>query len=86
MSLELEKMFTSFIDSRVPENWENVAYPSLKPLGTWVTDLIERLVQNIVILLEILQIMVRIRQDGFILVVCHVLPIRFHDCSQIGVC
>lgn len=44
MSIELEKMFTSFLDSRVPENWENVAYPSLKPLGSWVTDLIQRIV------------------------------------------
>ena len=44
MSLELEKMFVSFIDARVPENWEKVAYPSLKPLGSWVTDLIQRLV------------------------------------------
>lgn len=44
MSLELEKMFVSFIDAKVPENWEKVAYPSLKPLGSWVTDLIQRLV------------------------------------------
>jgi len=28
---------------RVPPAWETVAYPSLKPLGTWVSDLIERL-------------------------------------------
>lgn len=39
MSIELEKMFNSFLDAKVPENWENVAYPSLKPLGSWVTDL-----------------------------------------------
>lgn len=44
MSLELEKMFNSFLDQKVPENWENVAYPSLKPLGSWVADLIQRLV------------------------------------------
>lgn len=43
MSLELEKMFNSFIDAKVPENWENVGYPSLKPLGSWVIDLIQRL-------------------------------------------
>ena len=40
MSLELEKMFYSFINKKVPENWENVAYPSLKPLGTWFEDFI----------------------------------------------
>ena len=39
MSIVLEKMFDSFILKRVPENWEKVAYPSLKPLGAWVTDL-----------------------------------------------
>ncbi|CAK85038.1 unnamed protein product (macronuclear) [Paramecium tetraurelia] len=43
MSIELEKMFNSFLDAKVPENWENVAYPSLKPLGSWVTDLNQRL-------------------------------------------
>jgi dynein heavy chain len=44
MSFELEKMYTSFFNQKVPDNWENVAYPSLKPLGSWVTDYIERLV------------------------------------------
>jgi dynein heavy chain len=45
MSMELERMFNSFFNSKVPENWENVAYPSLKPLASWVADLIERLVK-----------------------------------------
>ena len=35
-------MFDSFLLKRVPELWEKVAYPSLKPLGTWVPDLLER--------------------------------------------
>lgn len=39
MSITLERMFDSFLLKRVPANWEKVAYPSLKPLGTWVTDL-----------------------------------------------
>lgn len=43
MSLDLEKMSTSFLNKKVPENWENHAYPSLKPLGSWVNDFIERL-------------------------------------------
>ena len=43
MSLTLEKIFTSFLNQKVPENWEDVAYPSLKPLASWTTDLIERL-------------------------------------------
>lgn len=40
MSLTLESMFDSFLLKRVPANWEKVAYPSLKPLGSWVTDLL----------------------------------------------
>jgi dynein heavy chain len=44
MSIELEMMFSSFMNQKVPENWENAAYPSLKPLGSWVNDMIERLV------------------------------------------
>lgn len=44
MSQDLETMFFSFMNSKVPENWEKYAYPSLKPLGSWVIDMIERLV------------------------------------------
>ena len=43
MSLELEKMGVSFLNAKVPEAWEKVAYLSLKPLGSWVKDLIDRL-------------------------------------------
>lgn len=35
-------MFNAFLDKKVPEIWVNVAYPSLKPLGSWVNDFIER--------------------------------------------
>lgn len=42
ISIELEKMQGCFLNKKVPENWENVAYPSLKPLASWVADLIER--------------------------------------------
>jgi len=42
MSIGLEMMFDSFMLRRVPLNWENVGYPSLKPLGSWVADLIKR--------------------------------------------
>ena len=37
-------MFNDFLNKKVPDNWEFVAYPSLKPLASWVNDLIERLV------------------------------------------
>ena len=43
MSAELEQVFNSMSDGRVPGMWAAVAYPSLKPLGTWVADLVQRL-------------------------------------------
>jgi len=42
MSADLEEMSAKFLLNKVPPQWENVAYPSLKPLNSWVTDLIER--------------------------------------------
>jgi dynein heavy chain len=43
MSAELEQMGNSMVIGKVPSLWASVAYPSLKPLGSWVTDLLERL-------------------------------------------
>jgi dynein heavy chain len=43
MSAELEGMGNAMVLGRVPSLWATVAYPSLKPLGSWVTDLLERL-------------------------------------------
>eukprot|EP00744_Colponema_vietnamica_P000902 GILI01001554.1.p1 GENE.GILI01001554.1~~GILI01001554.1.p1 ORF type:complete len:2075 (+),score=684.51 GILI01001554.1:415-6225(+) len=45
MSADLEKMYNCFLFQKVPENWEEVAYPSLKPLATWMRDLIQRIQQ-----------------------------------------
>lgn len=42
LSAELDKMFYSLINNQVPVLWSNVAYPSLKPLASWVKDLHER--------------------------------------------
>jgi len=42
MSQELEYMYYSFLSNKVPENWQKVAYPSLKPLGSWIKDFLER--------------------------------------------
>ena len=36
-------MHTCLLQNRVPENWKEVAYPSLKPLSSWIQDLIERI-------------------------------------------
>jgi dynein heavy chain len=42
MSGELEMVASALFDNRVPELWSAVAYPSLKPLASWVSDLIRR--------------------------------------------
>ena len=39
ISEELEQIVTSLRLAQVPEAWKKV-YPSLKPLNTWLTDLV----------------------------------------------
>ena len=43
MSDLLESIFDSFILKKVPYIWEKVAYPSLKPLASWIPDLLNRI-------------------------------------------
>jgi dynein heavy chain len=43
MSPDLEKIYYSFLLNQVPQLWEDNAYLSLKPLMSWVIDLIERI-------------------------------------------
>ena len=43
LSADLEAMGNSMVLGQVPGMWGNAAYPSLKPLGSWVSDLIARL-------------------------------------------
>ena len=43
LSAELEAMGNACFDQRVPSAWTNAAYPSLKPLGPWFKDLMQRL-------------------------------------------
>uniref|UniRef100_A0A6I8NCS1 Dynein axonemal heavy chain 6 n=1 Tax=Ornithorhynchus anatinus TaxID=9258 RepID=A0A6I8NCS1_ORNAN len=42
MSEEMEKVYNSFLNNQVPVLWSEAAYPSLKPLGSWVKDLVLR--------------------------------------------
>ncbi|XP_028297484.1 dynein heavy chain 6, axonemal-like, partial [Gouania willdenowi] len=39
MSEEMDRIYTSFLVNQVPAHWSNSAYPSLKPLASWVKDL-----------------------------------------------
>jgi dynein heavy chain, axonemal len=42
MSQELDYMFDSLLNNQVPRVWAKAAYPSLKPLRSWIRDLKDR--------------------------------------------
>ncbi|KAI5076359.1 hypothetical protein GOP47_0008424 [Adiantum capillus-veneris] len=42
MSPDLEMLCNSIFNNQVPELWASKAYPSLKPLSSWVVDLLQR--------------------------------------------
>jgi len=43
MTNELDEVLNSMFDNKLPTTWAKVAYPSLKPLGSWTIDFINRL-------------------------------------------
>jgi len=43
MTNELDEVFNSIFDNKVSETWAKTAYPSLKPLGSWILDFLKRL-------------------------------------------
>jgi dynein heavy chain len=43
MSAELETVYNAMYDGRIPPSWKKRSYPSLKPFGAYINDLLERL-------------------------------------------
>ncbi|XP_056265579.1 dynein axonemal heavy chain 6 [Pseudoliparis swirei] len=42
MSEEMDRIYSSFLSNQVPAHWAGAAYLSLKPLASWVRDLVLR--------------------------------------------
>jgi len=42
MNADLDNMYTSMLNNKVPKLWEGKAYPSLRPLASWFEDMLLR--------------------------------------------
>ena len=42
MTLDIENNLMSIYNNKIPQNIERLSYPSLKPLASWINDLLER--------------------------------------------
>lgn len=56
MTVELEVSASELAIGKFPSAWAKISYPSLKPLGSYVLDLLERLAFLQVILLIIVKV------------------------------
>jgi dynein heavy chain len=45
ISEPMERLLHSLATDTVPASWRNLAYPSLRPLGQWITNLMQRCTQ-----------------------------------------
>jgi len=43
MTNDLDEVFNKMLNNQVPNLWAKAAYPSMKPLGSWINDFTDRL-------------------------------------------
>ena len=46
MSEPMEKLMVALANDSVPASWANMAYPSLRPLGSWLVNLLQRVTEG----------------------------------------